>query len=136
MYEIKWEDFDQDFGARQSGDVILHEINDDPLPDGDMIWLTERATADPNSLEIVFKLGDRVSWWKEVKAIDQAGRTMNRIARDGRHRGPLSFTLPAAEVKNLVFSKAKFLGWHTEMYRVGNPDQKKGRQLTFSWDKD
>jgi hypothetical protein len=137
MHDIVWEDFNQDYGqTRHSPDQVLHGINEDPLPDGDIIWLTEADIPDSSSIEIVFKLGDRVSWWKEVKAINHGGATIGKIARDGRRRGPLSFTVPVADVARLVFSKAKFLGWKTEMYAVGNAAQKAGRQLTFSWDKD
>ena len=136
MYEISWEDFDQDFGVTESGDQAGRQVNEEPLPDGDCIWLTEAPAAGADSIEIVFKLGPRVSWWKEVKAIDHNGNLVNRIARDGRHRGPLSFAVAAADVERLVFGKAKLFGWHTEMYAVGDALKKKGRHLTCSWDTD
>jgi integrase len=35
---------------------------------------------------------------EEVKAVREGGRVPNRIARSGRYRGPLSFTVPVAQV--------------------------------------
>jgi hypothetical protein len=137
---IKWDDFDQEYPDIHQGDVVLHPINQDPLPDGDLIWLTHRPLTDQNSqdsIEIVLTLGSGVSWWKEIKAIAANGSVLQKIARSRSHREPASFKVKASDVSAFVFSKAKFLGWHTEMYKVNaNIAQKKGQQLTFSWTKD
>ena len=74
-------------------------------------------------------LGPRVTWWKEVKAITGDRATIARVTRSGRYRGPLAFTVPVADVAYFVFSKGRFLGRRTEMYAVGNPAEKDGRQL-------
>jgi len=137
MHNITWEDFDQDFGKTQhSPDQVLRGINDEPLADGDMIWLTEAAAPWPDKIEVVLKLGGKVTWWKEVKAIGRDGKVIGRVERDKGTRNPRSFVVSLADLDRLVFSKAKFLGSKTEMYSVGNPQQKAGRKLQFSWDKD
>lgn len=137
-HTITWEDFNQETVIRHSDDQILHSINDQPLRDGDMIWLEDRPLDEGEAIEIVFKLGGGVTWWKEVKAVGHDNRPIpnKRIERSGSRRGPVSFRVRATDVQCFVFSKAKFLGIRTAMYSVGAPGQKKGRQLTFSWNKD
>ena len=110
MHHITWEEFDQDFGETQHS------------PD-------QAAAPGPDKIEVVLKLGGKVTWWKEVKAI-------GRVERDKGTRNPRSFVVSLSDLDRLVFSKAKFLGSKTEMYSVGHPAQKAGRTLQFSWDKD
>jgi hypothetical protein len=118
MQFITWEDFDR------------------PLADGDVIRLAEADGPVAGTIEVVLMLGPRVTWWKEVKAITGDRATIGRVTRSGRYRGPLALTIPVADVAYIVFSKARFLGRKTEMYAVGNPAEKDGRQLTFSWETD
>ena len=136
MYYVVWEDFNQDYGTTRHGDQALRGTNLRLLPDGDVIWLTEADGPAPGSIEVVLELGPKVTWWKEVKAINHAGTTIARISRAGRSRGPQAFTVGVDDVARLVFSKSKFLGRRTEMYAVRDAAQKAGKQLTFSWDRD
>jgi hypothetical protein len=77
MYSIAWDDFNQEYPTTQpSPDQSLHPINLEPLPDDHCIWLTEARLGDPALIEVVFKLGDRVSWWKESRRSASQGRRL------------------------------------------------------------
>ena len=119
MQSITWENFDR------------------LLSDGDVIRLAEADGPVAGTIEVVLMLGPRVTWWKEVRQITGDRATIARVTRSGRHQRPpglhwsRSRTSPTSSL-----SKARFLGRKTEMYAVGNPAQKDGRQLTFSWETD
>ena len=138
------------------------------LKDGDVITLKiENEVVRHDQIEIVFRSGLNVTWWKELAI---AGATpdakapydaIEKLSTEGDEHGPRSFILRLnlAQRMMLVFSKAKTLGVHTEMYRFypklqGIPPQERpardwrvradeydisrmgGARLTFVWEKD
>ena len=128
------------------------------LRDGDVIMLTQEARSDipRDQVEIILKTVDEVTWWKEVKLTTgtylgpdhyQVDRrvTVNAASTQDRNHGPTEpfrFNIRAISdaYGGLVFSKAKFLGAHTEVYFLpasefitGNMG---GKRLTFTWQRD
>jgi hypothetical protein len=117
-------------------------------------------------LEIVFRSGLNVTWWKELAIADAtpnakaAYGTIHALSTEGEEHGPKNYILRlnVAERMMLVFSKAKTFGVHTEVYRFypkllsvppgdrtlgrrlypGEYDITKigGARLTFVWEKD
>jgi len=128
------------------------------MRDGDVISVKiENDVVRSDQLEIVFRSGLNVSWWKEL-AIAEATPdakapygTIHSFSTEGEEHGPKNFILRlnVAERIMLVFSKAKTFGVHTEMYRfypnlVRIPrdqwphdiSKMGGARLTFVWEKD
>jgi hypothetical protein len=139
-YRIDWAAFSHatlTCGAT-TGDQKLcqNDTIDDPLPDGDHIWLAEQAdaTIPATQVEVVLKSG--VTWWKEIKAFNSAAQPLSSVETQDSQRGPVAMRLNLADARWLVFSKAKAFGIHTGMYQLGGLDGKGGRRLTFTWASD
>jgi hypothetical protein len=128
------------------------------LPDGDVIMLTQeaRSSIPPDSVEIVLKTASGVTWWKQVKLttgtylgpdqyeVDRRVTIRAESTQDRFHgpTKPIRFNLLRTidAYGGIVFSKAKFLGAHTEVYYLpadelytGNMG---GKRLTFTWQVD
>lgn len=158
---VCWTDFD----AADPGTGRVRFPAPRPLPDGDRISVRRTYTAAPGMVTFTFTTGLAVDWWKELKveSVDRSGRlTTQRLALENgqfvdpdlRGRGVAvsgsalqpSITVPANEVRRVVFSKAKFLGIHTEMYELAsynlpgrgacNLGSLAGQAIQFSWNAD
>ena len=128
------------------------------LRDGDVILLTQEARRDllPDQVEIILKTADEITWWKEVKLttgtylgpdhyrVDERV-TVKAASTQDRFHGPtrrIRFSLREIEraYGGIVFSKAKFLGAHTEVYFLSAYDliqaNMGGKRLTFTWQRD
>jgi hypothetical protein len=128
------------------------------LRDGDVIMLTQEARSDvpPNQVEVVLRTADEVTWWKEIKLtkgtylgpdhyrVDERVTVKSFSTQDRNHgpTEPIRFNIREMTdaYGGLVFSKAKFLGAHTEVYFLpasefitGNMG---GKRLTFTWQRD
>src|SRR5687767_938163 len=128
------------------------------LSDGDVIMLTQeaRSTIPPNMVEVVLETASGVTWWKEIKLtigtrlgpdeyrVDERITIQARSTQDSRHgpTRPLIFDIRAMEraYGGIVFSKAKFLGEHKEVYFLSAFDlltaRMGGKRLTFTWQTD
>ena len=147
-------------------EVTLSSFRPDPtaeasryrLPDGDVIMLTQeaRSSIPPNMVEVVLQTDSGVTWWKEIKLtigtrlgpdeyrVDERVTIQARSTQDRRHgpTSPLIFNILAMEraAGGIVFSKAKFLGEHKEVYFLSAFDLIRanvgGKRLTFTWQTD
>jgi hypothetical protein len=128
------------------------------LRDGDVIMLTQEARASllPDQVEIVLRTASGVTWWKEVKLttgtylgpdqyqVDERVMVVAASTQDRFHgpTKPIRFSLRKIEEAygGIVFSKAKFLGNHTEVYFLSAFDliqaNMGGKRLTFTWQVD
>jgi hypothetical protein len=150
---VCWTDFD----TADPGSGRLAFRAPRPLPDGDRI--TVRRNYNVGNRDIVvftFDTGLAVDWWKELKVetIDRSGvLTVHRLEREngqftvpdlrglGTTGGPPSISVRASEVSRVVFSKAKFLGIHTEMYELASKPgctlgSLGGQTIAFNWTQD
>lgn len=125
------------------------------LRDGDVIMLTQETRAGllPDQVEIVLRTASGVTWWKEVKLttgtylgpdhyrVDERVTVEGASTQDRNHgpTRPIRFSLREIEraYGGIVFSKAKFLGAHTEVYFLSAYDliqaNMGGKRLTFTW---
>ncbi|MBA2734321.1 MAG: hypothetical protein H0U54_15760 [Acidobacteria bacterium] len=128
------------------------------LRDGDVIMLTQeaRSTIAPDMVEVVLNTASGVTWWKEIKLtiatrlgpddyqVDKRITIQARSTQDRRHGPtlPLIFNIRRMESAygGIVFSKAKFLGEHKEVYFLSAFDllsgNMGGKRLTFTWQVD
>ena len=128
------------------------------LRDGDVIMLTQeaRSSIPPDMVEVVLSTASGVTWWKEIKLtigtrlgpdhyqVDERITIQARSTQDRRHgpTPPLIFNIRAMESAygGIVFSKAKFLGEHKEVYFLSAFDllagNMGGKRLTFTWQVD
>jgi hypothetical protein len=147
VHTISWNSFSRIIPggpcSSPSPDVRLcpsAEVVDNPLADGDHVWLTEEDGAqygvNPGEVEIVFKSAANVQWWKEVKAFNNQAQELGWLQTQDFAHGPASMRVAALSTNLLVFSKGKLLGVHTGMYQVSDLSSKKGKRLTFEWRSD
>ncbi|WP_406212091.1 hypothetical protein [Streptomyces canus] len=91
-----------------------------------------------NEIEIVLELAPHKTWWKGIQVQDDNGSLIAEIGVQDRNK-VASIRVAAQQLLSpggyLVFSKAKFLGIHTPMYRLatGGLNQLRGRRVTFYW---
>jgi hypothetical protein len=138
VHSVNWGTFDQDSNVHVSGDIGLVEVNSEPLPDGDHIWL---VVGDPpyvptGMLRVVLLTDPAVTWYKEIKAFDASQQPGQWIATQDSNHGPVEMTLDLAHVKYLVFTKAKGIGIHTGMYALSDLGNAGGNLVTFTWQSD
>jgi len=147
---VCWTDFDQ--ADPGSGRVRFRAPR--PLPDNDRITVKRNYNiSDRDVVVFTFDTGLAVDWWKglTVETIDRGGRlTAHRIERENGQfvvpdlrglattAGPPSIAVRASEVSRVVFSKAKFLGIHTEMYELASKSGCSlgplgGQTIAFTW---
>ncbi len=94
------------------------------LPDWDLA-LPVRTTLPPGLFSPITLFDLTTSpgiWWKAVKVFDRTGRQLQDLqSEEGRRVGGTTrvFTMSALMGGTLVLAKAKFLGFHTDMYEVG-----------------
>jgi hypothetical protein len=115
------------------------------LPDGDVIRVTTEPLKDPSRIEISLHTPARIDWWKGVQLFRADWRSVGAIeTKDQQHDatmgpfpfravklGPEGWRQPSMAVR---FSKAKFLGAYTVVYRLDLT--RGGLRYTFNWDKD
>jgi len=77
-----------------------------------------------------------VTWYKEIKAFNQSLNPLGWIAAQDSAHGPVTMQLTTADVRFLVFTKAKAFGIHTGMYEVSGFGDKNGAALNFNWAQD
>ncbi|WP_197999939.1 C1 family peptidase [Gimesia alba] len=123
--------------------VMFNNINRGKLPDGDQIRVSSAPSRNPNSSDVSIKLVlPRGMWWKGALLFDKA-RESNPTGVQGEGGGngfSRTYTFKHADLlkKDLVLSKAKAFGVHTNMYRIKDAYTKMipGRTYTFNWSKD
>ncbi|MFL6231356.1 MAG: hypothetical protein ACJ741_21485 [Pyrinomonadaceae bacterium] len=140
---LTWESFR---APQQTGESALCYR----LSDGDIITLRKepRAVAS-DQIEFVLETPLNVTWWKGLTLAHQTYRSEGEtraiqsvFTENESHRSHSiivrAYDQLAPTGYMLVFSKAKALGAHTEMYRlpVGDTRYLRGYRLTFTWDKD
>jgi hypothetical protein len=140
MYTVKWDDFDNHGNDVIIGDQHLVGLpNNDPMPDGDLIYLTPEAGASfgvrEDQIQIAFQTAPGVTWHKYVTATDGYAVTYGRIDLENQLHGPREVTVPAT-APLLLLGKAKFVGTWTDMYRTPSPETYAGMRLNFYWAKD
>lgn len=106
------------------------------LPDGDRIQaIITRDAVEPASVEFVLETAPAITWWKGLRVPDGEGNSWLIETQDNTHRAAM--TLWADQVHNgqeLVFHKAKFLGSHRVVYRLGDLGRlAPGSRVTFRW---
>src|SRR5205814_7469622 len=108
---------------------------DGVLQDQDLLNVTiEHNVAAPTTVEFVLEAGRYVTWWKAITL-----PTGNEIwTQDATKRATASvITSQLGPGSSLEFKKAKLLGVHTGMYRLGSLDQlQSGDRVTFRWIRD
>jgi hypothetical protein len=140
MYNLGWNDFNSHGSDVIIGDQHLVGLpNDDPLPDGDLVYLTpEDGTkygVPADHVELVLETAQNITWHKYLSAIDGQGITYGRMDLQDNQHGPLSLRVPA-QPSFLILGKAKFLGQWWDMYRSPTLGAYAGGRLTFVWSKD
>jgi hypothetical protein len=110
------------------------------LPDGDIIEATVTLDAvDRSVVEFVLETGPRVDFWKGLRVPDGEGNSWLIEAERGKDFED-RVSLWADQVHNgqeLIFHKAKFLGSHRVVYRLGGiGDIAPGSRVTFRWLRD
>lgn len=129
------------------------------LPDGDEIAVYKSpasATFDrslsavgPDEVQIVFTKAN-ITWWKELKirlwtastdGVTTPIRELRPMALEGSNDGPVAITLKREELARaqFIFSKAKLLGAHTEVYRIWGDELGEignNNRVRFLWQKD
>ena len=128
------------------------------MRDGDVILLTQESRSEipRDEVEIVLQTAERVTWWKEIKLtkgtyigpdhyqVDKRVTVKAASTQDRNHgpTEPIRFNLRTLTdaYGGIVFSKAKFLGTHTEIYYLSAYDlltgNMGGKRLTFTWQTD
>ncbi|XP_013400866.1 uncharacterized protein LOC106166763 isoform X2 [Lingula anatina] len=122
-------------------DVRLDEIGPG-MQDGDeiLVEVLPGMCRSKHKLKIRFALGPHVTWWKGLvlRRKDQSGyRTIAELQDDQR---PIEVEIDHVELyeSDLLFSKAKLFGVHTDMYRLTDAEVvlKGGNQYNFTWIRD
>jgi hypothetical protein len=105
----------------------------------DRIGFGVERIADPNRLEICFRVLPEIDWWKSVQVRNASDKVLLMLETQDEDRGPKCGSL---DVRNLAgariqFHKAKGLGIHTGMYQLP-PDltARGGTRIFFRWDED
>jgi hypothetical protein len=121
------------------------------LPDGDLIDVSIQHNAtDPSGIEFKLALGPGITWWKQLMGSGGSDQWTVWNWDDGLHcNWPQPITpqcdtnsewtsVLLSEQGRFVFSKAKFLGLHTEMYELRNlaSQLRGGDRVTFTWIRD
>ncbi|MEH2463768.1 hypothetical protein [Nostoc sp.] len=110
------------------------------LPDGDIISISV-VGPDESSKEIKFilRLEEPVSWWKGLLLFNRKGNNSFRAIAELQGNDP-SQTNGATDIDelgkyDLVLSKAKTFGVHTNMYRIVDAQRafRPGYQYILSW---
>ncbi|MDF1816345.1 MAG: C1 family peptidase [Verrucomicrobiales bacterium] len=122
--------------------VLFHQLNGQKLPDGDQVRVSAsagNAGKDKVTINLILPKG---MWWKGALLFDKATAS-NPVGVQGEGGGSgfsQSFTFKRTELlrKDLVLSKAKTFGVHTNMYRIKDAftNMQPGKTYTFSWVKD
>jgi hypothetical protein len=120
------------------GNINWDSLNGE-LFDGDVINVTIQENAvDPATVEFVLEAADNVRWWKGINVPDGEGSSWEIWTQDDTKSGRVS--LWAHQVhhgQKLEFRKAKALGVHTGMYRLGDLGRlNPGARVTFRWVQD
>lgn len=122
------------------------------LSDRDVIRVTvQRNAVASDTVQIVLKTGQNVTWWKGITAFKNAPlrrpgsprsnwvRLANIDTQDDDHvdEAPLR-VIDLRDGLLLSFEKAKAFGAHTPMYtfNVPNPRSLGGQRITFTWERD
>ena len=99
MYSIGWNNFDSYGSDVTIGDQRLIGLpNNDPMPDGDLIYLTPVDGApgvQENQVELVLENAENVTWHKYLTATDGQAITYGRIDLENNNHGPYSVTVLA-----------------------------------------
>ena len=139
MYNIGWDDFDSHGYNVIVGDQHYVGLpNNDPLPDGDLIYLPPDDGAQfglpGNQVELVLEPAQDVTWHKYLAVTDGGAVTYGRIDLENGSHGPNFITVPA-QSPFVILSKAKFLGVWTAIYQTPTVDAYACMHLTFVWSK-
>jgi hypothetical protein len=109
------------------------------LSDGDKIQYDESVSADPNYFELVLRLGQGITWWKAV-TLENNKCWPGRVEAQDDSSGPVAFQVPNSELDgdiNLLLGKAKAFGVKvTDMYKITNAVDKKGKHIVLTWVQD
>lgn len=136
VHTITWDTFNQTAYVVEQGGTLLQGVNDDPMPDGDIIWMYTNNGPGGNEIEIVLETDQDITWYKEIKAFDVHNNALGWVSTQDHAHGPVSMLISLNNAHALVFTKAKAFGIHTGEYVVYDLSAKAGKQLVFSWQKD
>jgi hypothetical protein len=122
-----------------------------PLPDGDLINVQiERGVIDPSGVEFRLVAGPGITWWKEIMASGGSDRWTVWLENSGPYCNWPQTATPNCNTNSewasvllteagwIMFSKAKFLGIHTNMYILRDLSSQLhgGDRVTFTWVRD
>jgi len=117
-----------------------------PLPDGDLINVTFQPNAvSSDIIEFELQSAPDITWWKGLRVYDGVGSDWQIENQDGQawspydsQHGIISLWAHQASTGHLVFSKAKFFGWHTDMYVLYDlaTQMLPGTRVIFRWVQD
>lgn len=117
-------------GNRLTWDELRHGF----LPDWDQVSVTSQP-ARPGTA--AFRLTTQPGiWWKAVKLFNRAGVICQDLqSEEGRPAFGLTRDFNASTLRGaqLVLAKAKFLGFHTDMYEVVIDDATLAQVIGFTW---
>lgn len=108
----------------------------------DMLWYSETPLPPEKQSEICISLevAPSITWWKGITAINVNGEQLAHVETKDERKGPevACFSTRRRDLPNLAIelAKAKFLGIPTGMYCAFDLSTRKGKQLTFYWEKD
>jgi hypothetical protein len=107
-----------------------------PLSDGDKIQYDESVSEDPNFFELVLRASTNVTWWKAV-TLENSKCWPGRLETQDEFCGPVAFRVPNSDLDGeiqLLLGKAKAFGAKvTDMYKITNAVDKKGKHIVLTW---
>lgn len=111
------------------------------LSDGDIIdYDCASSGTKPDGYEFVLKSAQAITWWKGLKGYRngyESSFSGEVSTQDSRHESGLLTVIPDNDSAYLTFAKAKFLGAHTDVYKLNIASgMAKGKKCTFTWIRD
>jgi hypothetical protein len=108
------------------------------LADGDRIKGTRQAGDAPDEYAFTLELGDGITWWKALIAVNENGQqTQVAEVQDDTRSADLLLSEDEVDAGTTVeLWKAKAFGAHTHIYTLNDLGRAKGRQITLTWRQD
>lgn len=108
------------------------------LPDGDLIDVRiDTDAVGPELIEVVLEAAPHITWWKAIRVPDGPDSRTLIQTQDNRTTDRASVPASALHNRVLIFHKAKFLGAHRIVYRLGDLERiPPGGRVTFRWLRD
>ncbi len=106
----------------------------------DKIWFRSVSNLPYNQVRVYLTVNEHISWWKGLEVKNQYNYVAGSVQTQDANRGPNATTVYTYNLNlgqsSLHFLKAKFLGFHTDMYYLQNLSAYAGRTIYIYWGKD